>query len=127
MIHALEFQANQCFKLALFSVFVLISLFLMVLFTRAHYFIDIFIALFFGHFFWIIAERSSYLIDTKLFHIPFHKRFPNFPQKCWNCKYPINEWLALNLNSDEGDGKLSVGLGKEHITQEQAEKEFTYA
>lgn len=97
MIHVFEFHANRCFKLAYFSLFVMVALFLTLIFTRGHYFIDVFCALFFGHFFWIMAERSSYLIDSKLLNIPFHKRFPHFPKKCWNCKYPINEYLDIDF------------------------------
>jgi len=79
IIHVFEFHANHYFKLAFFSLFVMISLFVMLIFTRGHYFIDIFCALFFGHYFWVMGERASYLIDSKILNIPFHKRFPYFP------------------------------------------------
>jgi len=90
MVHFCEFHANEYYKLASFSVFVMVSLFLMLIFTRGHYFIDVFCAVVLGHYFFNMAERLSYLVDTKLFGIPFHKRFPNFPTNCWYCKYPIN-------------------------------------
>ena len=92
MVHYHEFLTNNYFKHAVFSIFAMFSLFLMLIFTRGHYFIDVFCALFFGHYFWLMGERLSYLIDCKVFKIPFHKRFPNFPKECWNCKNPINSW-----------------------------------
>lgn len=79
MIHYHEFMANNYFKHALASVLTMLSLFLMLIFTRGHYFIDCFCAIVFGHYFWLIGERLSFLIDCKIFKIPFHKRFPNFP------------------------------------------------
>lgn len=95
MIHFCEFHANQYYKLASASVVFILCMFLLLIFTRAHYFIDVFCAIIFGHYFFNIAERLSYLIDSKLLNIPFHKRFPNFPQKCLYCKYPINEWTNV--------------------------------
>lgn len=107
MIHFCEFHANQYYKLASFSIVTLACTFLMLIFLRGHYFIDLFCAVIFGHFFFNFAERISYLVDTKIFGIPFHKRFPNFPKKCGYCKYPINEWIALNGHSQTYEEDLS--------------------
>ena len=99
VINICEFYTNQYFKLAFFSVFVGFSLSLMLLFTRGHYFIDLFGAVFFGHYFWLMGERISWVIDYKLLRIPFHKRFPNFPRQCWYCKSPINSWINICFNN----------------------------
>ena len=69
-----------------------IALSLLLIFTRAHYSIDIFGGFLFGHYFWIMSERICWVIDYMLMRIPFHKRFPYFPKKCFNCKNSINEW-----------------------------------
>lgn len=64
MIHFCEFKANQHIKLASFAITVMASMFLMLIFLRGHYFIDLFCAVIFGHYFFNLAERVSYLIDT---------------------------------------------------------------
>ncbi len=123
MIHFCEFRANQYYKLASFSIFVMASLFLMLIFTRGHYFIDLFCAVIFGHYFFDIAERLSYLVDAKLFGIPFHKRFPNFAKNCWNCKYPINQWLNVNINTHSH----SSGRDSKDSDVKDVDKEFSYS
>jgi hypothetical protein len=89
-------------------------MFLMLLFLRGHYFIDLFCAVIFGHYFFNLAERMSYFIDTKLLGIPFHKRFPNFPQKCGYCKSPINDWLVLNCQKGDGNNGFGANVTEEH-------------
>lgn len=53
---------------------------------RGHYMIDLLAGLIFGHYFFVMAERYSWIIDVKLLKIPFFKRFPNFNTACGNCK-----------------------------------------
>lgn len=76
----------------------MISVILTLMVTRGHYFIDTFIAVLFGHYFWMMAERVSWIVDFKLLSIPFHKRFPNFPKKCFKCKAPINKWTNIDTS-----------------------------
>eukprot|EP00347_Sterkiella_histriomuscorum_P014407 403360982 len=143
VIHFFEFKANKYYQFALLSLIVIAAQFLMLLFLRGHYFIDLFCACVFGHYFFNLAERASYLIDTKVFGIPFHKRFPYFPQKCGFCKSPINEWLALNGKINEINEIVShkeyneesaaqterdsQNNEKEKIINKQIDKEFSYA
>ena len=90
MICGCEFYSNKQYKMSVFSFFTMICQGALLTFLRGHYSIDIYIAAFFGHYFWLQAERVSYIIDYKILGIPFHKRFPSFIQKCGWCKYPIN-------------------------------------
>ena len=54
-------------------------------FLRGHYIIDLFAGVIFGHYFWILAERYSYIIDDKILRIPLMKRFPSLGNKCESC------------------------------------------
>jgi hypothetical protein len=115
-----EFKDNRQYKLATLTVFAMLYLILMLLFTRAHYSIDIFGGLVFGHYFWIMGERVSVLIDFYLMNIPFHKRFPNFEKECFRCKNPINEWINVTFEAST-DNKVDDNI------EEHEEKEFTYS
>jgi hypothetical protein len=55
------------------------------IFLRGHYAIDIVTGVIFAHWIWLLAERYSYLIDVKIFRIPFEKRFPMFTKSCSAC------------------------------------------
>lgn len=90
VINFCEFKDNKFYKLAIVTMFTLVCISLMLLFTRGYYSIDLFGGVLFGHYFWIMGERISWVIDFLLMNIPFHKRFPNFPKKCFNCKAAIN-------------------------------------
>ena len=68
---------------------------------RGHYFIDMFSGIIFAHYFWLLAERYSYLVDVKIFNIPFHKRFPWFSRSCHTCQTPINIWHDLKNENQE--------------------------
>ena len=46
----------------------------MMLVLRAHYTMDMITAVVFAHYFWLIGDRYSYLIDWKLLKIPLYKR-----------------------------------------------------
>ena len=48
--------------------------------------------LLFGHYFWIMCERISWVLDFEWFRAPFHLRHPFFAQKCSKCLDPINQW-----------------------------------
>lgn len=90
MINLLEFGAQKQIALQIITAFATVGMSLMLVFCRGHYTIDIVGGLLFGHYFWGLAERNSWIIDFLLFKIPFHKRFPHFPTECWKCKAPIN-------------------------------------
>jgi hypothetical protein len=93
------------------------------IFTRGHYFIDLFGAIIFGHYFWMMAERIAWVIDYKIFRIPFHKRFPHFPKKCKYCKHPINQWTNICKSSCAEQKGFEKGDDDKF---EQEEKEFSY-
>ena len=95
LICFLEYKANGWNKFAYFSLFTLIFQGTLMICLRGHYSIDIFGGLVFAHYIWMIAERYSYLVDVKLFRIPFLKRFPKINQSCQKCQHPINTWLNL--------------------------------
>ena len=80
VINFFEFKDNKHYKLAVATLTTMLCLILMLLFTRGHYSIDLFGGVVFGHYFWIMGERVSVVIDYIMMHIPFHKRFPNFPK-----------------------------------------------
>ena len=105
VINFCEFRDMRYHKLSHAMVLTLICMGMMVIFCRAHYSIDIFGGLVFGHYFWILGERWSWLIDYGLMRIPFHKRFPHFARKCFLCKEPINQWATM-LQAPEKKGKL---------------------
>ena len=93
----------------------------MLIFCRGHYSIDIFGGLLFGHYFWILAERWSWIIDYGLMRIPFHKRFPYFNNKCLACKTPINQWATINQASDKKILKPS-SVGSPNFEQKEDEE-----
>jgi len=97
MICFCEFKATGHYKLAYYSLLTMICQIAILNVLRGHYFIDVISSVVFGHYFWIIAERLSLLIDVKIFKAPFHKRFPNFISNCASCKYPINEWAKIDV------------------------------
>ena len=66
MITFMEFKANECHKLAIYSLFVMIAEIFLMLATRAHYTIDMVSGLIFSHYIWIMADKYSYIIDTRL-------------------------------------------------------------
>lgn len=92
LIIFLEYKATEWYKCAFGSgaVIVLASIWLII--TRGSYSIDIFGGLLFGHYFWILSERFSWVLDFEWFRAPFHLRHPGFPKKCSKCLDPINDW-----------------------------------
>ena len=59
---------------AAFSIFAAVTNATLMIFLRCHYSIDIIAGVFFGHFFWILAERYSFVIDWYILRIPLEKR-----------------------------------------------------
>jgi hypothetical protein len=49
------------------------QIFLMIA-LRAHYTIDMVAGIVFAHYFWILAEKYSYIVDWNIFRIPLNKR-----------------------------------------------------
>ena len=95
LINFLEFKDMKQRALSYAMALTLFCLTMMLIFTRGHYSIDIFGGFIFGHYFWMMAERVSWIIDYGLMKIPFHKRFPHFTTKCFACKAPINKWATI--------------------------------
>jgi len=46
----------------------------MMIVLRAHYTMDMIAAVIFAHYFWLMGDRYSYLVDWKVFKIPLYKR-----------------------------------------------------
>jgi len=44
---------------------------------RSHYTMDMMAAVIFAHYFWVMAEKYSYIIDWYIFGIPLSKRLAN--------------------------------------------------
>jgi hypothetical protein len=97
MINFCEFREMHYPKLAIFSLVAMTIVSLMLLFTRGHYWIDLFGGVIFAHYMWIGCDRIAWIVDYKLLGIPFHKRQPEFAKECRNCKEPINKWAHMNL------------------------------
>ncbi len=67
---------------------------------RGHYFIDLISGVIFAHYIWMMSERYSYLVDVKLFSIPFKKRFPMYTHSCVKCQHPVTLWVDQNETQD---------------------------
>lgn len=86
VIVTLEFRANRENYMTIFSTVTTLCQILLMIVLRGHYLIDLLSGLIFGHYFFMMAERISWVIDVKLLKIPFFKRFPYFNKVCGNCK-----------------------------------------
>ena len=60
-------------------------------FLRGHYVIDLFAGIFFGHYFWILAERSSSFVDSGFFRLGLLSRYPHMKEPCQGCHKQIIE------------------------------------
>lgn len=103
-----EYKAHGWFKFANFSAITCACQGMLMVSLRGHYAIDLITGIIFAHYIWLIAERYSYLIDVKLFRIPFKKRFPMFTRSCNACQYPISLWSEptneyIALMRDKGE------------------------
>ena len=92
-----ELRTVKLYTLATIAFFTFIYQTCMVLFTRGAYIIDLFAAVIFGHFFFVVSEQLSYYIDVKIFGLCFQERFPHFPTQCGKCKHPINQWTKNSI------------------------------
>lgn len=82
---ALEFKASKWGKWSYFSLITMIFQTSLMIALRGHYVIDLVTGIVFAHYFWLFAERYSYLIDVSLFRIPLKKRFPMVNTVCTSC------------------------------------------
>ena len=85
-----EFKSIGCIKLAFCTMGTIISSAVWLLITRGQYSIDILCGVLFGHYFWIMCDRISWVLDFEWFHQPFHLRHPFFQKECGRCQEPIN-------------------------------------
>jgi hypothetical protein len=92
MICFCEFKAVNWNKFAYFSIFTMVFQFSLMIALRGHYMIDLVSGIVFAHYFWLLSERYSYIIDVKVFKIPFNKRFPTFTKSCNKCQHPMELW-----------------------------------
>ena len=93
VISMMEYKATKQYYMASFSFVTMIMQVVLMVFLRGHYMIDLLSGLIFGHYFFIMAERVSYLVDVKLLGIPFFKRFPNFNTHCGGCKKSLPHYV----------------------------------
>ena len=92
-----EFRSMKYFKTQLLTFVVLVTQSFLILCCRGAYSIDLFAALIFGHFFWVLGNQLSYWIDVRVFGLTFQERFPEFQKECTNCRYPINKWTRNSV------------------------------
>ena len=91
MICFCEFKSHGWTKLSYFSLVTMIFAYLLMICLRGIYAVDLIIGIIFSHYAWIISERYCYLIDVKVFRIPFKKRFPIVKDQCVMCQHRIFE------------------------------------
>jgi hypothetical protein len=74
MIMYLEFSAVGWYWMSIYSLFTMGFQIILMLALRSHYTIDIISGIVFAHYFWILSEKYSYLVDWYIFRIPLEKR-----------------------------------------------------
>jgi len=85
MLCSLEWKANGYKKMFYYSLLTMICQTILMIVVRGHYSIDLFVGLIIAHYYWILSEKYSYLIDVQLFHMPLHRRYPSMTKSCPNC------------------------------------------
>jgi hypothetical protein len=85
LINSLEFNANKWFIMSKISFLMMILQGFLMIVARGHYSIDLLAGIVFAHYFWVMAERLSYLVDVKLLKMPLVKRFPTITNVCNKC------------------------------------------
>lgn len=72
---------------------------------RAHYSIDLIAGFFLGHYFFIMSERYSYLIDWYVFGIPLEKRLALAKSEAAADSSGLNsQWPLSNQNASPAGG-----------------------
>lgn len=100
VINILEFNAFGWYRFGWFSFATCIMQIMLMISLRGHYFIDLVSGVIFAHYIWMMAERYSYVVDVKVFRMPFKKRFPMFTNSCIKCQHPIHLWVDQNETQD---------------------------
>ncbi len=100
VIMMLEFRAYGWYRFQWFSFATAIMQVLLMIALRGHYFIDLISGVIFSHYIWMMAERYSFIIDVKVFRMPFKKRFPLYTNSCVKCQHPISLWVDKNETQD---------------------------
>lgn len=98
----MEYKSTESYRLAFATAVSILTTCSWLIITRGTYSIDIMGGLIFGHYFWIICERFSWMLDFEWFRSPFHLRHPNFQKKCAKCLDPINEWAWIGSEQSTG-------------------------
>lgn len=94
VICIMEFRSNKEKFMLYFSIATLIVQIALMVALRGHYMIDLLAGLIFGHYFFIIAEHFSWILDEKIFNIPFFKRFPHLKTSCGRCKKDLTHFKS---------------------------------
>lgn len=74
MIHFLEFYAVGWYWLSAYALVTLVMQVILMYALRSHYTVDMIAGIVFAHYFWILSEKYSYLVDWHIFRIPLEKR-----------------------------------------------------
>ena len=121
-----EFKSIGCVKLAFGTAFTIVFCAAWLLITRGQYSIDILSGVLFGHYFWIMCERISWILDFEWFRQPFHLRHPCFKRECGRCLSPINEWAFVGSEQSlcyEMEIK-EKGAGKGYLSSDKMASEL---
>ena len=109
---ALEYRAGKWYKMWWFIVFVMINQWIMMTLVRTHYVIDLWTGMFVSHYFFIMAEKVSFITDVKGLGIPAKKRKRNFFKPCKCCGWSNKHAGDFIRNAEKQRLK---GLYKEHM------------
>jgi hypothetical protein len=102
----LEFYAVGWKFLSFISIFAMFIQIGILIVLRAHYTMDIIASYVFGHYFWILSDKYSYLIDWKLLKIPLGKRMSTYSSDITeeeNHEDYMNQLNKLNDLSSENE------------------------
>ena len=81
----LEYRACRWYKMSYFTVFIMINQWMMMCLVRTHYIIDMVTGLIVSHYIFMIAERLTFFVDTKIMRIPGKKRGQLYFKPCRHC------------------------------------------
>lgn len=62
----IEYFSCKCYKLAIYGIFTSVCFFILLIWFRVHYTIDLFTGIFFSHYVYYITGKFIHLVDTRL-------------------------------------------------------------
>ena len=136
LLITLEYYSSKYYKMALFTLLILVNQWTMLSLVRTHYIIDLVTGVLFAHYFFIQAERASYVTDVLGMRIGDGKaRMRHYWKACDICgfsqkyagDYMGREEKMLMKNVDQerrallGNNKTNKGLDPFEKVQEVRE------